>query len=62
MDPEYENDDYENDGADVSEYDDEPDPDDEPSDGMTDAEADADVLRMIGHGNDEDYGYASDVL
>ena len=30
---------------------------DEPSDGMTDAEADADVLRSAGMGTDEDYGY-----
>lgn len=29
---------------------------DEPGDGMTDAEADADVLRMAGMGTDEDYG------
>lgn len=30
---------------------------DEPSDGMTDAEADADVLASAGMGTDEDYGY-----
>ena len=31
--------------------------DDEPGDGMTDAEADADVLASAGMGTDEDYGY-----
>ena len=31
--------------------------DDEPMDPMTDAEADADVLRSAGMGTDEDYGY-----
>lgn len=38
------------------------DGDDEPSDddGMTDAEADADTLRMAGMGTDEDYGYQGD--
>jgi hypothetical protein len=30
---------------------------DEPSDGMTDAEADADTLASAGMGTDEDYGY-----
>lgn len=33
-----------------------PEPD-EPSDGMTDAEADADTLASAGWGTDEDYGY-----
>ena len=31
--------------------------DGEPSDGFTDSEADADVLRSAGMGTDEDYGY-----
>jgi hypothetical protein len=31
-------------------------------DGMTDVEADADALRNIGWGTDEDYGYADEVL
>lgn len=31
-------------------------------DGMTDAEADADTLRMCGMGTDEDYGYQGDGL
>jgi hypothetical protein len=40
------------DGDDLSEY------DDEPWDGFRDdVEADADVLRSCGWGNDEDYGY-----
>lgn len=30
---------------------------DEPAETMSDAEADADVLRMAGMGTDEDYGY-----
>ena len=47
---------------DGSEYDDEPSPDldDEPSDFRDAVEADADTLRMIGHGTDEDYGYYGD--
>lgn len=46
---------YEAEGDDVSEY------DDEPWDGFaSDAEADADVLRMAGWGTDEDYGYYGD--
>jgi hypothetical protein len=35
-------------------------PDEYEDDGMTDAEADADVLRMAGWGTDEDYGYYGD--
>jgi len=47
------------DGDDMSEYAD--DTYDEPWDGFnSDAEADADVLRMIGHGCDEDYAQAGD--
>lgn len=45
----------------VQNYDDrEPEIDD--GDGMTDAEADADVLRMAGMGTDEDYGVFHDGL
>lgn len=36
--------------------------DDEPSDGMTDAEADADVLASAGMGTDEDYGCFNDEI
>ena len=44
-------------GDDVSEYDEEAElfVDDEPPENMTDVEADADVLRSCGWGNDEDY-------
>lgn len=34
---------------------------DVPEDGMTDVEADADALRNIGWGTDEDYGYSDDI-
>lgn len=40
--------------------DDEEDEDNFLDDGMTDVEADADVLRMVGWGTDEDYGYNGD--
>jgi hypothetical protein len=46
-------------GADTSEYDGEPEPDSEDDDEgyqMTDVEADADTLASAGWGTDEDYG------
>ena len=65
------------DGNDMSEFDDDNDhaypeaedgedgnfdpPDDEPQD-MTDVEADAQALAGAGYGDDESYGFASDVL
>lgn len=45
---------------DLDELDDEPEPDYDDSLGMTDVEADADVLRSCGWGMDEDYGYFGD--